>query len=557
MRPDSCVPARVTACASVLPLLLAASLARAAGAEVPFISISSLGTANANAAEAGDASVQYFNPAGLALMKGGTQVSQPLGLVFGGGRVYNDTSNNGGTKSVQSYGSPDGTEDGRAIGSDPGVLSSSRFLPKVLPLGALFVSSPYDDRVTLGLGVFSPGGGNLNYKGDWFGRYFLKLGAIETININPSLAIRFDDRHSIGLGVSVLGGHAILNQKVDVQGVKPYLTNPIIAGANATQLAGLGGVLNTLGVGSLLQNVQVGLVTGILPNGVRGPVNDLVSNVLISGSSTASVETQMMGMGYGYNLGYLFNFSEDQRIGVSFRSKSVLHLRGDFEWDLRNVKTNTSALDGVLFSGPFNQYLAQNYRPNTQSKLDLIIPAKLDIAYFQRLTPKVDIMANLQFNQTSAIQSQCIVLADQPGGPSGTVQQGQKCIQLNWRDTYTASVGMNYHVDSKVTLRTGVQYDQTPVPSAQYRNPTLPDNNRLMLALGGNYQHDKQTSVDLAYAYLRIQDGGADYHDSCRVTYETGSASTANNCTSNGGIFRGDYRGVHAHIIGMQLNKKF
>ena len=86
-----------------------------------------------------------------------------------------------------------------------------------LPVAALFASTPINDTVSVGLGVFSPGGGNLNYKKDWFGRNFVDSTAIETVNINPSLSIRFDDKHSIGLGVSALVGHAKLKQQIDAE----------------------------------------------------------------------------------------------------------------------------------------------------------------------------------------------------------------------------------------------------------------------------------------------------------------------------------------------------
>lgn len=76
--------------------------------------------------------------------------------------------------------------------------------------------------------MYALGGGNLNYKADWFGRYFIDSAAIETININPSMAIRLDDQHSIGLGVSALVGHAKFKLHVDVNKIAPYLLKGVI-----------------------------------------------------------------------------------------------------------------------------------------------------------------------------------------------------------------------------------------------------------------------------------------------------------------------------------------
>jgi long-chain fatty acid transport protein len=48
-------------------------------------------------------------------------------------------------------------------------------------------------------------------------------------------------------------------------------------------------------------------------------------------------------------------------------------------------------------------------------------------------------------------------------------------------------------------------YDQAPVSDA-YRTPRIPDNNRLWLALGGQYKPAKESAVDFGYAHLFVND---------------------------------------------------
>ena len=57
----------------------------------------------------------------------------------------------------------------------------------------------------------------------------------------------------------------------------------------------------------------------------------------------------------------------------------------------------------------------------------------------------------------------------------------------------------------------GLQFDQTPVSSAKYRHPGLADNDRWMASFGLGYQFDKHTSIDLAYSYLWIAPGDANF----------------------------------------------
>ncbi|MFX5839329.1 outer membrane protein transport protein, partial [Acinetobacter baumannii] len=186
--------------------LFAPALAWSAGAEVPVIAISSQGTSNANSAEARDPSVIFYNPAGMSRLRG-TNVSSAFALAAATTKVE-DT----GTTRLQDMGqTPDTGNSANCSVYDcmsaanpnpamPAVRDQPEGLfPAVLPVAALFGTTPLSENVTLGIGIFSPGGGNLNYKKDWFGRHFIDSAAIETVNINPSLAIRFDDKHSIGL----------------------------------------------------------------------------------------------------------------------------------------------------------------------------------------------------------------------------------------------------------------------------------------------------------------------------------------------------------------------
>ena len=154
----------------------------AAGLEFPWQSTSAMGSANANAAEAADASTIYYNPAGMSRLKG-TQVSQGLQLLSVRGQFEDEGS---------------ALLDGSATGGGNG----GTYHPKLIGAGEFYAVTPYNDQITLGLGIFVPYGANVNYKSDWAGRYSLDRAAIESVNINPSLSIRFDDQHSIGFGVS-------------------------------------------------------------------------------------------------------------------------------------------------------------------------------------------------------------------------------------------------------------------------------------------------------------------------------------------------------------------
>lgn len=536
-----------------------------AGAEVPVIAISSQGTSNANSAEARDASVIFYNPAGMALLRG-THISQPVALIAASTKVKDK-----GTTRVQDIGQD--PDKGRTADceeydcmSDPNpdpAMPEVRdqpegVFPSALPVAALFASTPLNDMITVGLGVFSPGGGNLNYKKNWFGRYFIDSAAIETVNINPSVAVRFDDKHSIGFGVSALIGHAKFKEQIDVNKIGPYLLQPILNNSD-TVLDGidqntLNGILGSLGVTAPLGSTlsQLYEAASAVP-GAQEALTNVLSGIAIDPGSQASATIETVGFGYGWNVGYMYQFTDKTRLGISYRSESDIRMNGDLDWDLNDLKGGPGA--DLLTQPSLSEYITRYYRPDTDARLIFTIPSKLNVGFFTELTDKIDFMVNYTFNKSSVVKNLEIELPNQ----KTDIKQGNPKIAQNWRDSSTIASGINYHWNDKLTLRTGVQFDQSPVGSEQDRHPALADNDRWMGSFGLGYKVDKNTSIDLAYSYMYIMPSESNFHDPCTGTYferEDNSIGGSSECTANGGTFRARFEDSHAHIFGLQLNKR-
>ena len=107
-----------------------------------------MGSAQANAAEANDASTVFFNPAGMARLKT-TMVSQAGQVLSVRGQFENMGTtrlNNGSGTELQTGG------------------NGGSYHPQAIPAGQFYAVTPYNDTITLGLGVFVPYGANVNYK---------------------------------------------------------------------------------------------------------------------------------------------------------------------------------------------------------------------------------------------------------------------------------------------------------------------------------------------------------------------------------------------------------
>lgn len=551
---------RPRALSLAIALLATSTGAFAGGTDLPTIVASHQGTSNANGAEAADPSVMYYNPAGLARLKGGLQVSQGFSALLFTGKVKVDPAGTTGTAATNDDPTTPGVDEsvngnGRQLTTSPNSDGpAGSYWPRILGAGGLFASMPIDDMVTAGIGIFAPGGGNLNYKSNWAGAYQIDSIAIEMVNINPSIGIRFDEQHSLGLGVSVLGGHVRQRVQIDVPGVAPYLLKSAVDSGNTPVPSPLLAICNANN--PLTPVIQAACGTGF----------NALGDVLIEPGSTGSALVEMYGYGFGFNAGYMFALNDYTRFGLAYRSKSVLNMRGDLTWNLDNIKFRDEATLGQVYTGAFGSptlkgYLENNLRPDTTAKGEITLPARISANVFHQLTPMIDLMADFTFIQSSVVKRIEVDFLDVPRPGMTPIRQGSGGLDTNWRDSFKASVGANYRLDDKLMLRTGFQFDKTPVPSPEFRHPGLPDSDRYMFSVGANYKVKKNLTIDAAYSLVALADAASNYKDRCRATnFDNPDGSYNPNgdpCTSNGGTFKGTFTDTFIHILSAQLNQRF
>ncbi len=138
---------------------------------------SGLGTAYAgSAAVADNASTIFFNPAGMTQLQG---VQLSLG-VAGVGPSYKFDN--------------DGTTG--ATGGNGGDAGGWAAVPNA------YASWRLTRDLSAGIGISAPFGLATKYDSDWIGRAQSVKSEIRTINVNPSLAYRVNDKVSLGFGVN-------------------------------------------------------------------------------------------------------------------------------------------------------------------------------------------------------------------------------------------------------------------------------------------------------------------------------------------------------------------
>ena len=160
---------------------------------------SGTGTGNAfsgGAAAVEDASVVWFNPAGMSFLPQGKQVSFGLTAV----KTSHKFQDQGSTGAF-------------ALGGNGGNGGGWGFLPNG------YFAMDIDPKWSFGVGVSAPFGLKTNYDAGWQGQFVALKSKVESININPSVSYKASDTVSVGAGVSVQKLKAELSNFVGPGGI--------------------------------------------------------------------------------------------------------------------------------------------------------------------------------------------------------------------------------------------------------------------------------------------------------------------------------------------------
>lgn len=548
-------------------MLIWTSGAMASGYHFGSQSVAAQGTAHANGAEAVDPSTIFYNPAGLARLPG-TQVTNGITIVIPKGS-FKDTG------STDVFGNPTSG-------------SAGSYLPDAAAAPDFYFSSQINDNITVGLGIFVPYGAKLDYKEDWSGRYGIQSANLETVNINPSIAYRFNEHHSIGFGLSAQYIKSIQRGAADVQGASRQLAGQFVQ--NNQELSELAASpLGQIGIPLLYPGLTVPEeITSCNGQTGDGFVDCVAQNFASNVEGDGYFRVKGDDWGFGWNVGYMWEPTESTRFGVAYRSHIKHTLEGKSKWSFADASGSVpdpttdltpdgSTLIGLVGLPPRDQlaqlldpdqwvnvssFAASNLHTNSDAKTSIDTPESFSINAFHQLNDKIALMGDVTWTRHSRLDTVDIQLKPVAGYPYlNGVTEGDATVNQDWNDTYKISLGMNYQWDKDLMLRTGVAYDKSPVSGSDSRHPAFPDADRYWLSFGANYKLDKDSSIDLAYSYVQFASGKMDYKDGCSPAgWAPGGGSLYTDsgvrCTGNGGNFKGEYE-TRIHFIGLAFNQSF
>ena len=308
----------------------------------------------------------------------------------------------------------------RGVGNTAGKKTDMDFM---IPLPSMFGQYNVNDKLFLGAGIYVPFGLATRYGHDSFvakDENGVRRSELEVVDGNISAAYKVDNHLSLG-----------------VSGILRHIK------------------------GKLTSNVNK-----------YGYSNLAYSDFKVSGWSTTM------------NVGAMYEFDEDTRVGLAYRFKSTQRTTGHHTVTLN---PQYAAMASLLNMQDVNRY---------DSVSDPELPASWILSGYHKFGEKWGTTATVKYTQWHRFYVF-------PAYSSGT---GNLDVQYRWKDAWNFALGQDYYLNENWTLRAGLAWDQSPVPNSTYRTNRIPDTDRLWTSFGVSYATGNH-QFDFGYANLFMMHG--------------------------------------------------
>ena len=453
------MPSSARGTASLFPLIrlpaivlfaFGSSSAFAGGTAFDASSISAMGNASAGqAAEAGDASVLFANPAALTRFKR-AELTQGAAIISIG-TDYTSTQNNDGADSGAPQGQ-NGQVFSRRDGSDAAALAPN-----------LFIAVPINEKLVMGFGASASHGLVIHYDENFPGRNQGRDIDFKVTRLNLGFGYKLSPTLSWGLNGSYERYFQSIKLKLNYREAVEALAP---------------------GSAALLES----------------PAGALIGAPPIPGESNAGL--RMFGWALNAQIGGLWEPTERTRVGISYRPKTEFNgNRGKFKLDdsaeqaaFREFLNSDDLFTSLAFNalGVNAKQAAADLAPEQVIKQEITLPDELRISVFHHASPKLDLMATYTRQDFSVT-----TLNFQRESNGRTLEN----IPQNFVAAESYRIGMNYKLYKRLTLRAGYAIENSVIDDAT-RITILPDSDRQYFALGGQFDLSRDTSIHFAYQKL-------------------------------------------------------
>ena len=316
-------------------------------------------------------------------------------------------------------------------GQSPDSLGKKTDMDFGVPLPAAFGQYQINDKWFVGGGIYAPYGLATRYKKDSFVADSARESTLEVIDYNLSAAYKMNSQWSFGASF-----------------IARYI------------------------YGKMTNNVNVA-----------------ISSYTFPGES----EFELDGWTYTGTLGVMYSPSEDTRIGLSYKPKSIQRVKGDH--------TVTA------FGTPMGS--VERVFPDGKASPDL--PETILLTAYHKPFEKTAFTGSVRFTRWGDSFEKFAM--------TSSATAGKAPVRYSWKDSWTFAVGSEHYLNDNWTLRFGTAWDQSPARDNRYRTHRIPDSDRIWISAGLSYTYQNM-QFDMGYAHLfmkksfiRNSANATDYND--------------------------------------------
>ncbi|MCQ1059591.1 outer membrane protein transport protein [Photobacterium sp. ZSDE20] len=171
------------------------------------------------------------------------------------------------------------------------------------------------------------------------------------------------------------------------------------------------------------------------------------------------------GVGFGFNLGTIYELNENHRFGLSYRYSPELEVDGD-----------------MFYAG------AAGGNPDISGdKLNIALPDMAEFSGYHRLNKQFAVHYSVQWIGWSTFEDL-------------NTTGGDVLNSYEWQDGWHYAIGGTYYLNNDWTLRAGYMHDT----SAQDKvtSISVPDSDRNWFSAGFTYHLDSKSNIDVGVTYL-------------------------------------------------------
>jgi len=287
----------------------------------------------------------------------------------------------------------------------------------------VYYVKPLNDEWVYGLSMSVPSGFGWDYGSSWSGRYISQESSLTFLALNNSLAYRWNEDLSVSAGIQIMYADSVSKARIN--------------------------------------NI--------------GPRGD------------GRIKLEEDGVGAGFTLSSLYEFSPDTRFGITYRSETELDLDGSPE--LENID---------------NIYLAALNDLNLLGEIDVDfkVPQQVQLGLFHQINDRYSVTADVVWIDMSEF-----------GVTSVSAGPDTVSVESTFEDTYFASIGVGYRWDNRTQVSVGMGYMASPVDDDD-RTLYLPLDELWVFGIGVERELESGDILTVNFEYIDIGDAPVDQENS-------------------------------------------